>query len=159
MTATPSPSDAALLRAYAATRWAVDLPEGPVVVQPGRPAPAALRSAAIVTAYNPASRRVGATRNTRADDALRIRLSRAGLVFHRTRAVPWDPADTGWIEPGFAVLGCERDDAVALGARYGQNAIVWIDGYGRVSLAVTRRGFCGLDVGAELPPPDTNEEC
>jgi hypothetical protein len=144
-------SDGELLRAYAATRWRVALPDGEVMVRLGRPAPDALRSTAIVTAYNPASRRVSAARNRRADAALRRWIDRMGFRSHSVDAVPEEGNEDAWREPGFAVH-CGRDEAVALGRRYGQNAVVWIDCRGRVSLVATRPGFCGAAPGDELPP-------
>ncbi|HET6765094.1 MAG TPA: DUF3293 domain-containing protein, partial [Longimicrobiaceae bacterium] len=101
-------------------------------------------------------RRLSPARNRRADAALRRRLEATGLRFHSVEAVPEGGDGNAWREPGFAVR-CGRDAAVALGRRYGQNAVVWVDGEGRVSLVATRPGFCGAAPGAELAAPAEEE--
>jgi hypothetical protein len=144
------PRDLQLLAGYAATRWQVDMMYGSAVVAPGTPAPPPLRPAAIVTAFNPASHPASPDANARADAALRARLDAASIAWHRTRAIPADGA-AEWTEPGYALPGIDRQTAVRLGDDFGQNAIVWIDPDGRVSLVATLAGFCGLRLGDEIP--------
>ena len=128
----------------------METPDGPLAVRPGHPAPAPLRPSGIVTACNPASRPLPPDANLRADAALRARLDALGLSAHRT--VAHDPADDSdaWDEPGWCVPGEVRDLVVTLGAGLGQNAVVWIDAAGEVTIVCTRDGFCGARVGEVL---------
>jgi hypothetical protein len=128
----------------------VETPDGPLTVRPGDPAPAPLRPAGIVTAFNPASRPLPSDANHRADAALRAHLAAPGLSAHRT--VARDPAGEShaWDEPGWCVTGDVRGLVVRLGADFGQNAVVWIDAAGKVTIVCTRDGFCGATVGEVL---------
>jgi hypothetical protein len=147
----PEP-DAALLAAYLATTWTVRLPAGPVPVRVGAPAPdPALRPSGIVTACNPASRRRDTARNRHANVLLLRRLDAMGLAWLPALAHGTGAEAHLWDEPGFALPGAPREAVVALGRRFGQNAVVWMDAAGRVSLAATRDGFCGCRVGQEVP--------
>lgn len=138
-------TDRALLDEYLATTWAVWSGSGaPLEVRPGARAPSALSPSAIVTAYNPASELRDEGENARADEALRARLDALDVRVSRTVAKGSDPR---WTEPGWCALALPRDAAVALAADFGQNAIVWIDAAGEVTIVVTREGFCGARVG------------
>jgi len=152
-----SSPDGDLLRAYAATRWLVAHPDGELTLRVGHPAPAPLHRTAVVTAYNPRSRPLSAARNRLADAALRRRLRGMDLRFHSVEAVPEGSGGDAWREPGYAVR-CTPDVAVALGRRYGQNAILWVVGGGWVQLIATRPGFCGAAPGEVLALP-AEEEC
>ena len=154
-------SDAELLRAYGDTTWTVTLPDARELLlrlPPAPPPDPALFGAAIITAYNPASRAHSAADNRAADLALRERL--ADLPAQHPEQVHIHPAlahGTGahaeqWDEPGYAIRGIPRSTAVALGADFGQNAIVWIDAAGCATLVVTRSGFCGRAQGEVLHP-------
>lgn len=145
--------DRALLAEYLRTAWTVEGPDGPLVVRVDGPVPdGLLRPSALVTAYNPASRPASDLDNRRAHDRLLHELRRRALPFRPCLARA--PADLSWDEPGFAVLGDVRDAAVELGVEFGQNAVVWVDVRGRVSLVCTRAGFCDAAVGDVLEPDD-----
>jgi Protein of unknown function (DUF3293) len=144
-------TDAELLALYRSTTWSVDAPGGRLTVRPDVPAPHALRPSAIVTAFNPASEQPHSLDDTRrADRSLCERIAALGLV-------PWPTLALGvgadgkpapeWDEPGWCLAGDTREVATGLGCDFGQNAIVWIDADGRVSIVATREGFCGKKVG------------
>ncbi|WP_273761768.1 DUF3293 domain-containing protein [Aeromonas hydrophila] len=80
---------------------------------------------AIVTAWNPASRQLGMRRNTRRQRAL----------WRAIAAVPrWQvmgpcrgsSLDESWQEPSL-LLASTRREAIQLAARFGQNAIYWVE--------------------------------
>jgi hypothetical protein len=149
-----------LLAAYAATAWRVDLPAGATWVRPGAAADPALRPAGIVTAHNPASDPETTERQNRSAQAALLRELRLRRIsFFPALAIPSGPNAERWTEPGFAVVDVDREMAVGLGARFGQNAIVWIDRAGHVSLVATRAGFCGANPGQELEMPDEHPPC
>lgn len=141
--------DDELIRAYARTRWSVELPGRRVELAVGRPAD--LRGvrlpAAVVTAYNPRSERREAAENERAHHALRTDIQDRGLAHHSTLATGTGPSDSGWDEPGLLVAGADRRWIVALAVRYGQNAVLWIGDDATPALLVTREGFGGERAG------------
>lgn len=126
------------------------MPSGARTVRPGHPAPAPLRSSGIVTACNPASRLLSRDANLHADAALRDRIGALGLSAHRTLAHGTGDDAAAWDEPGWCLTGDVRDEVVRLGADFGQNAVLWIDGAGEVTIVCTREGFCGARVGEVL---------
>ena len=138
-------SDADLLRAYRETSWTVALPPGAVRVRIGEPAPDALVGAGIVTAYNPRSEPRFGSENFAANLALRRELERRGA-----RLYPSAAGEGKWEEPGFAAVGLTRDGLVKIGARFEQNAIVWIDAAGVPVLVAARSGFCGYGTGESI---------
>ncbi|HEX8906302.1 MAG TPA: DUF3293 domain-containing protein [Longimicrobiaceae bacterium] len=140
-------SDQELLQAYLATAWTVEGPDGALEVRPGQIAPAPLRPAGIVTAYNPRSEQRAAEENRRADAALRARISALGAEPWRTLARGAGDHAGAWDEPGWCLRGNVRDTVVRLGAELGQNAIVWINRDGAVTIVSTRDGFCRTAVG------------
>lgn len=140
-------SDPELLSAYQHTVWSIDAPDGRVTARSGTPAPAALRPSAIVTAYNPASRPRNPEQNQRADQALLGRIRALGLHPWRTLAHGAGDDASAWDEPGWCLPGDTRAAAVLLGRDFGQNAIVWTDADGTVSIVCTREGFCGARMG------------
>ena len=81
-----------------------------------------VKSAAIVTAYNPESVPLCEAENRAAHENLRhATVQYASLP---TRAI--DPTDVWPPEQGVLLLGITVDAAVALGQKFRQNAIVWI---------------------------------
>ena len=138
--------DTALLDAYRATTWIIAAPAGEVQFRLA-PSPLAVHSLGIVTAYNPASVLQPDHINTAANRRLREELDDAGAEVFSAVAMGTGPNPDQWVEPGFAVSGLRREMLIALGARYGQNAILWIDERGCPSLIVTRPGFAGHAVG------------
>ncbi|HLM69403.1 MAG TPA: DUF3293 domain-containing protein, partial [Longimicrobium sp.] len=130
--------DEALRAAYLATTWSVRAPGGTLHLAPGRPAPRPLRPAAIVTAYNPASVRTSLAENRAAARRLLAQVADLGVPCLPARA---HAPDLRWNEPGVALLGpASLAAAVRLGAEWGQNAILGVDGAGVISLVATRPG-------------------
>jgi hypothetical protein len=78
---------------------------------------------ALITACNPASRPHSERRNQMATRQLEAELCRRKLAF--SPALALDTAGNWPAEPGFLVAGLAGEAAVALGRRFGQNAIVW----------------------------------
>jgi hypothetical protein len=133
------PTDQDLLHAYRTAEWTVHTSTGhlPVRIDGGRPDPQ-LRPSGIVTAYNPASVARTAEENAAADAELLRHVRSLGVAFRRTVARSEGGA---WEEPGYLLLGEVRPLLVELGLVFGQNAVVWIDAAGSVSLVCTRSGF------------------
>jgi hypothetical protein len=138
--------------------WAVEMPWGALIVRPGHPAPSPLRPSGIVTAFNPASRPLTPDANLRADFALRARIGALGLSAHRTLALGTGDDAAAWDEPGWCLTGDVRDEVIRLGAEFGQNAVLWIDGAGEVTIVCTRDRFCGARVGEVLGMGDEAED-
>ena len=146
-------SDPELLAAYLATAWTVESPDGPLSVRFNHAHPGPLlRPSGIITAFNPASEPRSELENRRAHDALHLELVSRGLPFRPAASHPAGPRSEPFEEPGFAVLGDVLEELVELGRRFGQNAVVWIDVRGGVSLVCTRDGFCGREAGDTLAP-------
>ncbi|MFM4950982.1 DUF3293 domain-containing protein [Aeromonas dhakensis] len=80
---------------------------------------------AIVTAWNPASRQLGMRRNTRRQRALRraIAAMPGWQVMGPCRG---SSLDESWQESSL-LLACPRSEAIRLAARFGQNAIYWVE--------------------------------
>lgn len=91
--------------------------------------------AAVITAYNPRSRRTSDADNAAAHDALRE------AVMHLSKASfpSWarDPAGVWPVEPGFFILELAESDACALAKRFDQHAFVWIEKGGPATLVCT----------------------
>ncbi|MCB9525161.1 MAG: DUF3293 domain-containing protein [Myxococcales bacterium] len=83
---------------------------------PGRPA-----RFAVVTAHNPRGRRVGAAENARLDQVLRRALR------HRHWPIDAGSRDGAWREASHGVE-CALAEALALGRRFDQVAVFWVDG-------------------------------
>ncbi|WP_454719494.1 MULTISPECIES: DUF3293 domain-containing protein [Cupriavidus] len=127
--------DPALIQAYLETRYHVR-GNAPLTLAIGVPSPAlaALHAAAgvdcsaFVTAWNPYSRpQPDPAANARRNAARQQRLARelAGLGLAAIDGIGQHPSG-GWPgEESLLVLGLALDAARALGARHGQNAIVW----------------------------------
>ncbi len=80
------------------------------------------RSWAFITAWNPGSKKLDAAENQRCQAALEAEVKQVGYVFYRGAGVPdekdWDP------EESLLVIGMNREQAVKLGMKYDQAAIV-----------------------------------
>jgi len=127
----------------------IETADGILSVRPGTAAPVALRPSGIVTAFNPASQPADEDANHRGDAELRDRIAALDVPILRVLArAPGD--DRAWDEPGWCTITADRDALVGLGARFGQNAIVWIGDAGEVDIVCTRDGFCGARVGEVL---------
>jgi hypothetical protein len=97
-----------ILSEYLSTFFLAESPEG------GWP-----ESFHIITAHNPGII-VGSEANTTADEELRKELNRVGSrCFRITGCSP----DLRYREEGWGVAGLSREEALAIGRRYGQNAI------------------------------------
>jgi diadenosine tetraphosphate (Ap4A) HIT family hydrolase len=122
---------AALAEAYEATAYAADLPDGPATLRIGTAEPLldrwlAARSQhrwALISAANPWSVRCGGDANLAAHAALRALLVQRGLPV--CEAVNW-PEDgaAGWTEPALLCGGLTAEEAVRIGAAFGQNAVL-----------------------------------
>lgn len=144
--------DRDLIRAYAGTRWSVDLPAGRVELEVGRRADLAgvPLPAAVVTAYNPRSELIPSEENERAQQALRGEIRTTGLPHYPSLAGGTGPDACSWNEPGLLVGAADRLSIVELAARYGQNAVLWIGDDGIPALLATRDGFGGARAGQTL---------
>jgi hypothetical protein len=113
--------------AYVTTEVRIDVPGGSVRVFPGPPLQAsgsypdpAGRPIAVLTAHNPQGRVVSDEANAAAQKLLEEELAGLGLEWW-----PAAGADPSWehVEQGVAIPGMSEADALALGARYDQEAI------------------------------------
>lgn len=143
-------SDDELLDAYRSTVWTVDTTTGPLEVRLDGTPDAQLRPGGIVTAYNPASIARTPDENRAADQELMRHVRALGVHFRRSVARGSGLGADPWEEPGFLLLGDVRPLLVELGLVFGQNAIVWIDSIGAVSLVCTRSGFAGRRPGQKI---------
>jgi hypothetical protein len=144
-------SDAELLEAYRRTVWTVDTPAGVLELRLDGAAPDdSLRPSGIITAYNPASMPRADEDNRAADQELMRHVRSLGVPFRRTEGRSPISGEESWTEPGFLLLGDVRPLLVELGLVFGQNAVVWVDGAGAVSLVCTRAGFAGRRPGQKI---------
>lgn len=119
-------NDEHLFEAYRTSRYEVRAPSGAIVLRhcersaqldalldPARP------EWAFVTAWNPASRPLSAAENERRQQGLLAELR------GRFQTLPGRGAGEGWEpEESVLVLGIPKDEAILLGRRFGQLAIV-----------------------------------
>lgn len=119
-----------LWQAYRATSYEADLPSGRVRIRLGEPCPGvdrqlqirSLDSWAFITAFNPASQLRSPNENCQRHEQLQQLLDEFGHVAFSGAGVPDDPA---WEpETSLLVLGIGRSEAVMLGRRFGQIAVV-----------------------------------
>jgi Protein of unknown function (DUF3293) len=115
---------------YVATAFRVEAPDGHIDIRIGEKDAQidALLSKlnaiewAYITAWNPGSRPVPAEQNTLAHDKLLQIIRGRGFTYYEGDGIPdqegWAPERSVWI------AGIGRDEAVELGRRFGQNAIV-----------------------------------
>lgn len=114
--------DAALLAKYLATTYQAELPEGPLRIRIGGPPPELAVSWAFITAENPGSHELEPEENRKRSAQLAGQLNASGWIWHRGRGIPDQP---GWTaENSFLVLGISGEEAVRIGRRFGQKAIV-----------------------------------
>jgi len=121
--------DPALEAAYRAADYRVDGPHGSFVLRIGEPCADADRLLAThgqtewayVTACNPRSVCLPDEENAPRTAELEVALRDGGWPHHRGISVG---RNGGWAEASFLVLGIPEGEAVALGRRFGQNAIV-----------------------------------
>jgi hypothetical protein len=111
----------------------------------------------IVTAYNPASRLRPEAANREANARLRLRLEALGAEPLDVVAVPEEPGQEAWREPGFLARHLPCDALVAIGAEHGQNAIVWVPAGGAPRLVCTRDGFAGRRAGETIPGNESDD--
>ncbi|UJP05163.1 MAG: DUF3293 domain-containing protein [Nitrosomonas sp.] len=85
----------------------------------------AYRSAVILSGCNPLSELISDFRNQHAHELLRLELHRCGYFFMEGQNI--DPCGDWPAEKSFLIFGIDQACACALGCRFRQNAIVWID--------------------------------
>lgn len=83
------------------------------------------QGAALITAYNPYSRRQSLWRNRRAQQRLIAELDRRGL--QHLPAINSDPRRRWPDEKSRLVLGIRQRDAIDLAREFRQNALLWIE--------------------------------
>lgn len=120
-----------LVAAYEGTAYAADLPDGPATLRIGTPEPLLDRWLAeqsktcwaLVSAANPWSTRCDPDENRAAHAALRSLLTQRGLPV--CEAMNWPEAGAaGWTEPAVLCGGLSPEEAVRIGAAFGQNAVL-----------------------------------
>jgi Protein of unknown function (DUF3293) len=112
-----------LAAAYRTTDyWVDDAAGGPFVIRIGEVCAEVNGNWAFVTAWNPRSQPVSAEENTRRMAELEAFVRSGGWTFYHGRGVgrdgTWPP------EPSLLIIGIQWRDAVELGKRFGQNAVV-----------------------------------
>jgi len=123
--------------AYLSAELRIETPAGAVLVSPmplmqttGEYPDPRGRTIAVITAHNPGGQPAGEEANAAAQRALEAELDHRGLTWWRA-----DGADPSWthVEESAAIPGLALPDAIALGARFGQEAIFLLS---RTSLTV-----------------------
>jgi len=122
-----------VINAYNIAHYHVKVPDNSfVLLIEKRSAPLAalmkdlgVTQAAFITASNPFSRKVKDTVNERARKALKNDIEKLGVVFYEGSGE--DPSGKWKVEASYLVLGIAQEQARALGVKYGQNAIVWVE--------------------------------
>jgi hypothetical protein len=129
---TSSAIPASLIRAYEATDYRV-LEPAAFTMKIGRPSPelenlyrrAGARTATIITAWNPRSEKKTDAENAAAQAKLIADLDQAGLA--HLPALGADPKGEWKGEVSLLVLDAPKETVEALGRKYGQNCIVWVE--------------------------------
>jgi len=80
---------------------------------------------AIITAYNPQSKLLPKEENLRRHRQLEREIQTLGLAY--TQSLSTSPEGT-WAEEGFAVFAIGLEEALALGRKFEQQAVVWGEG-------------------------------
>jgi len=122
--------DGSVWDAFGSAVLRIDAPEGEVEIQPGCGAPHLPwdEPVHLVTGWNP-GRLASDAENEVANRALKAHLEHPGrLVFDAVGA----SADGSWAEPGFAVVGLTRTEAVDTARGFGQLAIYEVTRSGAV---------------------------
>jgi hypothetical protein len=112
------------------------------------------RSFAVVTAHNPGSRPLSERENARRHRRLERLLRARG---HDLAASVNRSPDGGWREEGFVVYGIALEEALDIGRRFGQKAIVYGEG-GRVALAWCEDGGLEWFYPREVSPQGCPDE-
>lgn len=123
------PVSDALAGAYEGGDYAVALPDGEAVLNVGAPSAALDRwlaaqgqaQWALIAAVNPWSSRSDDDSNRAAHAALRALLTQRGLAVVEAQN---RSADAGWSEPALLCAGLSGEEALRIGAAFGQNAVL-----------------------------------
>jgi hypothetical protein len=126
------PLERELLRAYRAAQYVV-FAEPELVLRIDEPNPDldallesyGVQSAAFISAANPHGRRERGEANAAASERLHLAASIAG--FGSLEGEGRDPLRSWPAEPSWLILGVSRDQAVAFGEEFEQNAIVFCE--------------------------------
>lgn len=116
-------------KAYRDTSFIGDTPAGEIIIRVGKKSEAldamlakeGVRDWAFITAWNPRSQKLSEAENAARNDALREALRAKGVKFFEGKGVG---PDGGWSEESVLAIGINREDALAIGRRYAQAAIV-----------------------------------
>jgi hypothetical protein len=115
---------------YLRTTYRVTDVDHAIDIRVGEPCPAldtllekhAARCWAFITAWNPGSNKLDDAENRRRQAQLEADMKRGGYACYRGAGVPdqgdWSP------EGSLLIMGLKREDAVEVGRKYGQAAIV-----------------------------------
>jgi hypothetical protein len=123
----------ALLEAYKRTEFIVDLPDRQTVIWHGKRndvieqilSEHTAKTGAFITAHNPRSQRLSDGENYERHRLLIADVEKQGFTYLTGRGVG---EDHSWpTEESVFVIGATRDQATALGTKYGQLAIVWVE--------------------------------
>ncbi len=105
-----------------------------VTLRAGQPSEAMLRLTssfqekgyAFITAWNPGSEPVSSAWNRKQNSLLEEQLTRKRYIYFEGKGIPhtegWNP------EESFLILGITKEDAIALGREFSQNAILYGSG-------------------------------
>jgi len=127
---TPKPE---LVQAYKRTKFIVDFPNGQAIIRDGECSDVvdnilsecAASAGTFITAHNPRSQRLSDSDNCNRHHSLVADIEDRGFRYFTGRGIG---TDEGWpAEESLFVVGTTRDQATALGAKYGQFAIVWVE--------------------------------
>ncbi|MDR1075683.1 MAG: DUF3293 domain-containing protein [Xanthomonadaceae bacterium] len=117
----------ALMESYASALYRVSLPQGEVGITPGRRAgrlealfPA--KRYAVITAFNPGSRRLPQEENQLANRVLRRRLDALNIAIFPSTA---SDSEERWLEPGWLATDLDRPAVDALARRFGQTGVLF----------------------------------
>lgn len=140
----PSAVSAELIRAYRATDYRICAEAGDIILRVDEASPALLElhdrmrvgSSSVITAYNPYSQHTDLATNSAAMAELQQLVTARG--WPSLPAVGADPLGLWPAEPSVLVLGVSEQEAMDLGNRFRQNAIVWAGPDARPRLLLLR---------------------
>jgi Protein of unknown function (DUF3293) len=140
----PSVVSAELIEAYRATDYRIRTESGEIVLRIDEASPGLLdlhdrlhvRCSAVITAFNPHSQPTHLTANSAAMMELKELVTVRG--WPSLPAVGTDPRGIWPGEPSVLVLGISEPEAMELGNRFHQNAIVWAGPDARPRLLLLR---------------------
>ncbi|PYV74245.1 MAG: hypothetical protein DMG97_09285 [Acidobacteria bacterium] len=122
-----------LLEAYKRTQFIVDLPDRQTIICHGQRngvieqilAEHAAKTGAFITAHNPRSQRLSDAENRERHRLLIADVKKQGFAYLTGSGIG---EDHGWpAEESLLVIGTTHDQAIALGTKHGQLAIVWVE--------------------------------